>query len=60
MNERLPAFKLRIPDKDRKWFRMLGLLTGITTACDLTSIESDGDVAEDDISFLDIILSHDE
>ncbi|MBB2685209.1 UNVERIFIED_ORG: hypothetical protein GGD47_002797 [Rhizobium etli] len=58
------AFKLQIPDKDREWFRMFGLLTGITAACGLTSIQLDGEVAEDNVfvpnteSFIELFLAH--
>lgn len=58
------AFKLEIPDKDREWFRMFGLLTGITAACGLTSIQLDGEVAEDNVfipnteSFTELFLAH--
>lgn len=58
------AFKLQIPDKDREWFRMFGLLTGITAACGLTSIQLDGGVAEDNVfvpnteSFIELFLAH--
>ncbi|CAN7343984.1 hypothetical protein LJR010_001789 [Ensifer adhaerens] len=63
LNDKI-AFKLSIPDKNREWFRMFGMLTGITAACGLEQMELDGEVTDDYIfvpnqkSYIDLFLAH--
>jgi hypothetical protein len=63
LNDKI-AFKLSIPDENREWFRMFGLLTGITAACGLEQMELDGEVTDDYIfvpnqkNYIDLFLAH--
>lgn len=63
LNDKI-AFKLSIPEKNREWFRMFGMLTGITAACGLEQVELDGEVTDDYIfvpnqkNYIDLFLAH--